>query len=340
MTQRKKNLQPKKGANRQLAQRNRPRAARIPRGIPTHLIDSVCAVTDPFCEHAKGAKWTLDAAAATITYQSRAYVSLTTNANGYTYLMFNPHMTVGGFTYRGGSTLNPWTPAAANAGDSKIIAAIGAGNFRSYRVVSAGVRWWDTAAATGVGGGVTAIEFENTRTFNATTSIDFGDLGLSTRSHQFDRRKPGQWISSVSGDNGYKFIDISSAPDTDINAQNRTLIFLVFSGAATSVVAQAEMVINYEFKLDPDLFMSQSSNKTVVTAARSLTDHASTTLETIINPFFEGTREAFGSYVRRLASEALRKLGVGVGTAMGAYIGGPAGAVAGRSIGGYIMDVD
>jgi hypothetical protein len=133
------------------------------------LEKAVCALTDPFCIEARGAQWSDQVGnTATITYQSRMVFSLIADGSGWVSLYFDPQYCVN--TVTPGAIYRILSSAAgiANVGNPNtvdpILAALVSGSVTSgMRIVSAGARWWDIAAMTGVGGSVISSRWQTTR---------------------------------------------------------------------------------------------------------------------------------------------------------------------------------
>jgi len=106
------------------------------RGPSTAMVEMVCSLSDPFCQHAKGSKWPDGFGEATMTAQLRGHQTMITNSSGNDIRYISPTIQYGIMT--AASYTNPNFTLTANysatAGYNIVSPYI-----NTYRVVSAGI---------------------------------------------------------------------------------------------------------------------------------------------------------------------------------------------------------
>ncbi len=269
----------------------------------------ICALTDPFCSHALGARYPDGNGGFTIPYQSRQFVAITTDANGaagYLFQMAQPSA-----QYVPWSSINAGTGAVTwgTAQTDAQYTTFGT-NFVSYRVVSAGLRVMTTQAWTSATG-LALIGYGSAPSSSGTYQVSnptgllwaealpvrdlkcavVGKFSDNYDSHNFDP------LNSV---NNYEFIMYP--------------VFIGLSGCSASTnVMIVEVIVNYEFRALPGNAMQQMAHQSPP-ANPGLLQMASQAL-TAIKPVIVGE-----------ASKAIGDIAVGVArTAVGTY---PAGRAA------------
>lgn len=301
------------------------------------LVHRLCAMTDPFCTAANGARWT-DAIGqtATITYQSRVLTIMTANSSGYAALSFVPD-----FAFAGSNgyfyTQNVVTTASAaivapDQGDQVLQTLLGGAYTQGGRIVSAGATWWDIVPATGSGGAVIASEFASYYALSGAPGsvLDVRGTGWGNRSEVTDRRAKGSWICRPSDPTAYAFHDSTSQAD------KRTCLFLAPNGPASGVLIEVEMVINFEFQVSAASILNRTLKPNPVNPISTHAAKLAGVAESQMSSFIAGGKQAVTSYIHRLGQNVARASFGAVGTA----IGGPAGGIIAGAIGNMAMEVD
>lgn len=144
--------------------------------VPRALVSRVCGLTDPFCEHANGAKYPDDSRTRTLAYSRRSRGSISSLPDGTGAFLFYPIYDFQGVSYpatSSGDQVLTWTnfPATSYIG-----------NASSYRIVSWGVRFRNiTAPLSSSGmvhlrgwGNIEGASFDgvSTRSYNASSALD------------------------------------------------------------------------------------------------------------------------------------------------------------------------
>jgi hypothetical protein len=298
-------------------------------------------MTDPFCNEASGARWT-DAVGqvATLTYQSRVLVTLGGDASGWAALTFVPEFFMlngsGNFYIVNAITGNTITVAMPDSGDSVLAGISSAANSSGGRIVSAGMRWWDVAPSTSTGGVVIATEWTDYQSyFNAVGTLNGGSVNMGSASEVYDRREEGAWVSRPSSPMAYTF----NAP-TDTPKWARTACTISTSGAATTNILAVEMVLNVEVQVAAESAFTRLVRPNPVNRSSILAAKVAGEVESQITPFVHGGKQAVKRYIHNAAARAIGYTVRAGASALGAYFGGPRGALAGYQASGTIMDVD
>lgn len=104
--------------------------------IDTHTA-RVCGLIDPFCDHARGAKYPDESSSRTLAFTAQWNQTLTTNATGYSSIIFSPRFTSDGSGMTSTTTVVAGVATSVNFAPASVALLSGASK---YRVVSAGVR--------------------------------------------------------------------------------------------------------------------------------------------------------------------------------------------------------
>lgn len=313
--------QKNKSKKRQMTVSRRPSSAQA-----QTLAKKVCALTDPFCHASHGMRWTDDGDSATITYQRREVVTVTTGATyAWAYLQFFPG---------NGGDLDTYTSAAAT-GNAATIAANASGTFtvtdsETVRVVSAGARWFDVAPATSAGGHVIASECQS---YNhvAGKTVTSGDANFTNKVKVYDRRQPVTWISKPTATNAYGWYQPSATPTQDVTNRRSGLILAV-TGAAGTAVLEVELVVNYEFTINADTLLARIAGASPSNPSTRFAAKVAYEMESSMDTFVARSSDAAIQHLENVALHYVKK---GLAATAGYLLGGPAGATA-----GLIMDVD
>jgi len=217
----------------------------------TALATQICAVTDPFCGHAVGARWNRPGVAEPPTYTAtrRFIVPVTTGDTGTAVLVVAP--SYGRYVYHteGLNTTNAFTgfgPSDLDGGDTGIYDAGDGGQGTLARVTNAGVRWWDTAPATGTGGTVICHDVADLTDLEA-DNLTTSDVYTVYESMLLDRRKPAAWVSRrVGGTQSAEFKEPGSTGGRFGAASGFSGLLLYVTGPASTTVLNVEIVLHLE----------------------------------------------------------------------------------------------
>lgn len=336
--------QPKKKKN------GRPRGARGSKPRPgayggfSNAHRAVCAITDPFCPAARGARYPDGNASRTLGAQAISFVQVSTNDVGTAVFAFTP----------GAPYTHCWAAAAAGAVSGtfpNVYQEAGTGVaswFTSiatqFRVVSAGVEVMSLSNPMNAKGVVIAQESPDQAILG--TAYDVTATGLAEAADcivmPFANFKSFTWTARPGGPQSRQFQAFT--PNTGDSSYDWTRLKLLISGAqASTAVLQLRIVVNYELVLlsgqaATNLARPAPPMNPSIIAATQIVQSAAGGLRS-------GAAAAVESRVKAAATDAFRRLGYWAAgkalTAAGGYFGGPLGAAAGASAGHMLIeDVD
>lgn len=312
----------KKKTSTALAVKAPPKAS-IPRSIMKSNVEQVCGLSDPFCKHAIGAKFPDDSSSRTLAFSHRGLTTITTDPGGYAAVMWNPTYSNYPIAYPT-DTLGPsgnlttWDSLIPNDLFTQV---------DSYRIVSSGfvlrsisapldasglvsVRSYGTAASELVT--VPALSFGNGEALDVPLRL-VNELAVVT---PHSSQVPQEFYST--GSDG---TEVSSWQQVGYDP-----ITIYVSGAPKSVtILSLEYVINYELIFSPVTGMSLLA--TPPPTAKQYIISAAARVTSTLKPFAEKGVKVIAESVVKAA-----------GTAIGAYFGGPSGALVGYK--GTAMIVD
>lgn len=328
--------------NRRRGNRNNLRLGPRVGGFNYRMHQDVCALLDPFCEHANGAKYNAPgfADAPSVPFQAKTILTLTTGDTGYNIMFFHPN----GFA-------TPWAAKPVNTSLSVTVPTSQA-EFQTYdnffncplssvadgllatrmRVVSCGLRITDAAPMTGAGGFIKCFSIDNFADW-ATDAINVSSaLSHNTQRH-FNRRVKGG-VTLVPRRLGIVSETVDDVREWSLSTQGWESFCIIVSGSPSTVVCNVELVINYE------VFPFRSGN----TAIAGVSDHGrvSRAAVAVANEAFRQplsnvrTTESYVSYVQQTATNAARSVAHGAISAGSAQIHNSLQGV--PFIGPYIAD--
>jgi hypothetical protein len=272
----------------------------------------VCGLTDPFCEHALGSKGATVSPQPTLSFQSRDVHTVTTGAAGYAGFSFN------GGTYQemlrsfspGASTVTG--PLTGNITPVTVAAALSNYGNGAWRINSVGVRWWDVGAATAVGGHCIVSVLADPHAFESGN----WDLTAPIPGSKFeirDRRRGGAVVLYPVDERADYFGPLSSA--TIYNAQDASDKYPIFqgfylsvSGAASSLVLNVEVVINFEIIVTPGLGVGLASTP------HHQSKHINMLVEYVRNQgrvFYENNKDQINRYIKSVITQGGKHLATG-----------------------------
>jgi len=124
----------KKGVSTTVVVKEKATRKAVPQTIPKSLVSQVCGLTDPFCEHAKGAKYPDSSNSRTLAWSFHTRATITSSAAGVGGFLFYPQ-----FEYL---SLTPYTSVTGNQ-VLLPLSTLNAGriaNTSRFRIVSAGFK--------------------------------------------------------------------------------------------------------------------------------------------------------------------------------------------------------
>lgn len=291
----------KKQPQRKPKPKTKPKT-RQPR-IPPHLIHSVCGLTDPFCEHANGAKYPDDSSVRTLPWTFRTRGSLASSSSGDVAALIFPQLMYYPLAFpetTSGSTVLLWADFAA---------ATALGTPSGYRIVSWGLRLRNVTAPLYASGMV------HLRSWPIKDGIDMQDVDCLSYNATTSNSTPLQDVKDLIyiGEHTDQMPQVFYTPSLDglntANADTRGFVPLTVyvSGApASTTVLEYEIVIHYELTFVPtdNLGMvatpAPPANPILTSAAAIVTSKAQS--------IFTRGLDALGDAIVGRATSALMKL--------------------------------
>jgi hypothetical protein len=289
----------------------------------------ICSVTDPFCPHARGAKYNTSGNPQTLTVQYRKVITITTGDTGWAFFSMDGGANVADCYYS--DVVDSSTTYAVlqpNAGVGTLPTEGSDSTY--YRVVTSGFRFWDTAPRTATGGVVITLDVPNLVDFIGDSFV-VGDILPNSRTNVADRRAGCGWFSSQTN-RAYPFIT-----ETTSATGVRSGAIVAISGAASSVVGQIEIVYNVEYQPvfgSSNLAAPATAHGRIARPVQEMVDQFATN----VNPHIDGgsrksASETILSRVKKFVRNAIPFASAGVGFMQG----GLPGAIAGFAAGDRLM---
>jgi hypothetical protein len=277
-------------------------------GYHEYLAHQTCAVIDPFCPAARTARWFSTGANATLTYQIRYHVTLTTGATGNAGLVFVP--SINGYTSIsvGTDTVDLLTKFP-NTGSLPWISTIGTGSVTNARVVSSGMHWWDVAPTTSAGGTTVVNTFNDAKTMETTGVFNTMTIGLNNETFYKDRRKEGYWISRPNETDSYEFnAPFGGAPANyqSNNMNMRSCAILGVTGAANTAVLECVFVTNCEIQISPNEIFSQTASRVNQVQLDHKVEEIADVVYEKLDPASSGKPESLFGKIKRISTNFLK----------------------------------
>lgn len=288
---------------------------------------SVCALTDPFCEHARGAMYPDSTAGKVVTESIRFMFQPTNDASGDGLICFqgNPFYPYIGGT-RSGST---WTlsPNYSILPYNSLLGDYGS----SVRIVTWGVRVFNVASATNSSGmlmGFTGGQLTPGADITQTPSA-YNRTLMAPLKHGAEFT----FASRPFGPDARTFIDVATLAVNTYTVEDwETVIFTWWGGPASVNSLVFEFVCNVEYTLGTSSHaasalsaiarQSPAQNLQLSTATSAVQSNLDNLVAKTTEGFGKGVENAVGAILYRAGSAA-------VGAAAGYLFGGPAGAARG-----------
>jgi hypothetical protein len=304
----------------------------------------VCAVTDPFCEAAKNAKWFGQGSVPTVVYQKKTRVKLTTGSGGNANFLWIPTVDKYDSFTTGNNNITPNTDLPTST-DARWATSLDNGEVAAARVVSAGAYWYDVSAATANGGTVTVQTMDGGAGIAplAATSINPGIPNYSNDVQMYDRRAGGTWVSKACNETSYKFEAPQLAATWSSPSQyQRTALMLSASGTISSQVLEIILITNIECELVGTSLMTATASRVPQPLANNRIRDAANSVENSMVSSFKGNNFArVTDFVKKGVYQALGFVGgavsAGITNAVSMRLSGMPYMGGGQN---YIMDVD
>lgn len=202
----------------------------------SEVAHAVCALTDPFCAHAEGARIPDENSAHSVAHTLRAVHMVSTDANGSAAFSVNPNVTFGFdlATTIVGTTVTVWGGPSAWNGTSLF-----ANNFEKMRIVSWGVKMIPVMAPANQSG----FCYVNTLAHAVTSGIDLA-AGIAMEKEVFPIHGGGfAWVSRPMGHEWKEYRDVVMGSD---HSYTKLACLVVGAPASTTNAFAVEITVNLE----------------------------------------------------------------------------------------------
>jgi len=258
------------------------------------LVSQVCALTDPFCGHAVGAKYPDQTSARTITESLRMSVAVPADANGNGAIDFSTSL-VAPYSLPSSQAVSgqvTWGPPLATGLPTTLFATYGT----TYRVVTAGVRILNTSSATNSSGYMMVGKVQTP------SNSDVTDFAVSAmESAQTFSLEHGLEVLSVFKPKG------AGAQTFYTNTYEQwDSIAVIWTGAPVGATLVFELVVNYEFIIaNTSVSSTISSIATPSPPDNPLLQSAASAVTGGISDFIKANAQTYGRRMVALAAGAL-----------------------------------
>lgn len=331
----------KKGKSK--GKRSKAKAMVMAPTVAAGLVKATCAITDPFCPAAMGAKYPDSGSSRTMTLQSRGFVTLTTDANG------NAAVALGASTsdaYVIGSVFNnsnggvtTWASPTGN----QYSGLSGLPSNHKWRIVTFGVRARGLLSPMDASGSMGIIMVPASPV--TSTLVGFGlDSQMFTQNLRTNMSDVGGLTAVSRGDGISSHLYNDSAVASTATAATSygwdVPVVYVRGSKASSSALEVEYVLNWEimfpFGTTYNLFATPAAND------NTTLQMASNAVKTAMRPVIKGGVDKLSMVVHQKASNFFGRLlhagASALGGAIGGALGGPGGALAGGHTAGLLTD--
>lgn len=273
------------------------------------MLSRVCGLTDPFCAHAKGARYYDSNGTNSLAYPQRRMFPLATDANGALCLLILPNYT------------NEWQLfGVATSGNCAYAGTMTPGpvldNVKNYRIVSWGFTIKHVTTP------LTASGLVSIRGFGSQSGASYSDVAGQTLNADVISDIPLQDCKDVAvigkranTTSRFYTTPVSTAASgayvSTYNGPGWDVYQVYVSGApASTTIAYLELTMNFEVVLDD--YTSMSQLMTPPPPANALYDAASAAVTSTASSVFTSGINSASTYIKRAAASALAT-----------YFGGP-----------------
>lgn len=277
--------------------------------VTPQMLSRVCGLTDPFCDHAKGARYHDGNGTHSLAYPQKRMIPLATNANGELAMLLLPN-------YNNEWYLFGTTAGGVNTYSGTMTGAPVLGNVSNYRIVSWGFTIKHVTTP------LTASGLISIRGLGSQLGTSYGNVDGHTLNADVISDIPLQDCKNVAvvGRRANNTSAFYTAPNSTAVVGSTPINYfgpgwdvyqIYITGAPASVtVAYLELTLNFEIILDDFTGMAQlmtpppPSNALLETASAAVTSTATSVFTSGIN--------TASAYIKRAAA-----------TALATYFGGP-----------------
>jgi hypothetical protein len=215
--------------------------------ISKSLMEKVCGVTDPFCDAARGARWTDGNSLATVPYSVRGHAPITTFSNGTNIVFCTPVNAPFNTLLTAGQTAGIYTLAASPISSSGVVNF--PTYFTGYRVVTAGIviRSLQPVSTTS---GYLIVTRTSSMPLYGTTVVNGNCINSTVNTYPI---QPGMEIPIIFRPLGIAardFVQFTSVATTQLNDPSWDVISIEMIGGPNAVpTIDLEYYYNYEMEL-------------------------------------------------------------------------------------------
>jgi hypothetical protein len=287
----------------------------------------ICSLSNALCAAAYGAKYPDLNTQKTWPYGIKGNFTMNTDANGASCFVIVP-----GYPY-GYSAFTSITSGVATMPNMTVLSGTAAFAPAQYRLVSFGVKIVSQTAPLSASGRIIVAEMQGSQSQSFVT-IDTRDPNMYAdyRTFPIANYDPIFWLSRRGSSQSNMF----EAPNvTTISAANSQefscLVIAIAGGPAAVNCLQVEYFGNYEL-----IFGQGTANNALTTPPKGVSPAVTNGVAMMTQGSMilqAKSEEVASNIIERLARKAASAAITGLGTAMGAYMGGPEGAMVGYKSG-------
>lgn len=269
-------------------------------GVPRALVDSICGLSDPFCSHARGAKYPDDSSFRTLPFTRHIRTSIITDSTGIAHWMFCPQFYYDPYTTAAtssGPTVTSWN----NFGGTAPISTVS-----SYRIVSCGFVLRNMAPP------LTSSGMVRVRSYPIDDLVDFGQVDTSSYNNNASLDVPLQHLSETAVvlqhtsqmPQATYIVNTDTSPVTDTVCRGFAPVTVHLTGCpATLDTVDVEIFINYEIMLEDSNALQQLA--TPSPPANSILTGAASTVTSTMQPFFADGLKSLSQAIVARATRAV-----------------------------------
>jgi len=291
------------------------KAPNVKFGVPKQLVSQVCGLSDPFCEHAGGAKYPDSSSIKTLPYSRRLRFTIGTDAGGYANVVLNPQ-----YSY------SPWANNNVYAANvvtsfSNFAAYATIAGVSSYRIVSQGFVIRHIVSPLNSAGMIYVRLYgsENGASFGPIDTTTYNASSVGNIAVQDAREVAVVFPHTSQMPQVFYPVSSDSASVGSTIAHGFGFATISLAGAIPSTaILEVELVTHYELVFEDSSDLAQVS--TPSHAANAMLTGATAVVTSTLRPI---VHEGVSQFGKLIVSKAV--------AAAGSYLGGPVGgAVASR----------
>lgn len=278
---------------------------------PGGAVQKICSLTDPFCEHAKGAKWPDGNGASTMVAQVRGHISVPTSANGRALVHVSPEFAYS-FTSATDTGANFTISATtfATPGNAPLSTYL-----NEYRIVSAGLVIRNMPTAFTTQGFIQVTRMARFPVLGSTVGYS-ESYGVCTSSHSLTAGMEVPVVFRPIGVESRSLVAPSASNTVIPNFWDTIKIEIIGGPLSYTYCLDLELILNLEFTLNFNYVTLQSYAPVTAPSSPALTQLANRSSAQMINTSHTSVK-SFGLAAAQLAARLLSNSGNPIGKAIG-----------------------